>query len=287
MRSVIHISIRLVQYCPKLSAHNNDCLLQKSAGIREQMVSLLRAQEVMEQKFTSARNESISNSIKIADSTSELAKQGRTDSINANLKATSLNNEYKQDESTHVEKIVAEKSKAIEQIETDLAIVSQASERLKANAESFVNSGKDAWNNHYEKTEVELREKSDASSNHVQGICYDNFYIRLKNYQRIHLKIFYHVHYLSFRSPNSNFRSPLRNFVVSIESGLNVRDPSEIRRKEFDARTSKTFLKMSRSKRFRNSILWPIPNPRTFPKNFRWRRPETRCTDRKHSNENR
>ena len=181
MRSVIHISIRLVQYCPKLSAHNNDCLLQKSAGIREQMVSLLRAQEVMEQKFTSARNESISNSIKIADSTSELAKQGRTDSINANLKATSLNNEYKQDESTHVEKIVAEKSKAIEQIETDLAIVSQASERLKANAESFVNSGKDAWNNHYEKTEVELREKSDASSNHVQGICYYNFYIRLKN----------------------------------------------------------------------------------------------------------
>ena len=108
------------------------------------MVSLLRAQEVMEQKFTSARNESISNSIKIADSTSELAKQGRTESINANLKATSLNNEYKQDESIHVEKLVAEKSKAIDQIETDLAIVSQASERLKANAESFVNSGKDA-----------------------------------------------------------------------------------------------------------------------------------------------
>ena len=146
------------------------------------MVSLLRAQEVMEQKFTSARNESISNSIKIADSTSELAKQGRTDSINANLKATSINNEYKQDESIHVEKLVAEKSKAIEQIETDLAIVSQASERLKANAESFVNSGKDAWNNHYEKTEVELREKSDASSNHVQGIFQSQFTVARKCY---------------------------------------------------------------------------------------------------------
>ena len=147
------------------------------------MVSLLRAQEVMEQKFTSARNESISNSIKIADSTSELAKQGRTESINANLKATSLNNEYKQDESIHVEKLVAEKSKAIDQIETDLAIVSQASERLKANAESFVNSGKDAWNNHYEKTEVELREKSDASSNHVQGNFYGNSCIKYKKTQ--------------------------------------------------------------------------------------------------------
>jgi len=51
-----------------------------------------------------------------------------------------------------------------------LAIVAQASERLKSNAESFVNAGKDAWNNHYEKTEVELREKSDSSSNHVQDL---------------------------------------------------------------------------------------------------------------------
>ena len=182
----------------------------------------------MEQKFTSARNDSISNSIKIADSTSELAKQGRTESINANLKATSLNNEYKQDESIHVEKLVAEKSKAIEQIETDLAIVSQASERLKANAESFVNSGKDAWNNHYEKTEVELREKSDASSNHVQGIFQSQFTVARKCFMKglnIHFKVFYHVHYLSFRSPISYVGSPLRNFVVSIESGLNVRDP--------------------------------------------------------------
>ena len=196
------------------------------------MVSLLRAQEVMEQKFTSARNDSISNSIKIADSTSELAKQGRTESINANLKATSLNNEYKQDESIHVEKLVAEKSKAIEQIETDLAIVSQASERLKANAESFVNSGKDAWNNHYEKTEVELREKSDASSNHVQGIFQSQFIFTRKRFIKglnIHFKIFYHVHSLFYRSSNSYVGSPLRNFVVSIESGLNVRDPSEVR----------------------------------------------------------
>merc|ERR1711981_1332580 len=77
---------------------------------------------------------------------------------------------FKKEESVEVEKIRGEKHKAVEQIETDLAIVPQASERLKANAESFVNSGKDAWNNHYEKTEVELREKSDASSNHVQDL---------------------------------------------------------------------------------------------------------------------
>merc|ERR1712150_277075 len=58
--------------------------------------------------------------------------------VNAHLKTTKLNDDYKQEELSH--------------------------------AESFVNSGKDAWNTHYEKTEAELREKSDASSNHVQDL---------------------------------------------------------------------------------------------------------------------
>ena len=133
------------------------------------MVALLRAREVEEEKYLMSRNESTTNSIKIAESTSELGERGRIDGVNSHLKTTKLNNDYKKEESVQVEKLVAEKSKAVEQIETDLAIVAQASERLKANAESFVNAGKDAWNNHYEKTEVELREKSDASSNHVQG----------------------------------------------------------------------------------------------------------------------
>ena len=133
------------------------------------MIALLRAREVEEEKYLVSRNETLTNSIKIADSTSELAETGRTDGIKFNTKTVKLNNDYKKEESIEVEKLKEEKSKAVEQIETDLAIVAQASERLKSNAESFVNAGKDAWNNHYEKTEVELREKSDSSSNHVQG----------------------------------------------------------------------------------------------------------------------
>ena len=133
------------------------------------MVALLRAREVEEEKYLMSRNESTTNSIKIAESTSELGERGRMDSVNSHLKYTKLSNDYKKEESVQVEKLATEKAKAVEQIETDLAIVAQASERLKANAESFVNAGKDAWNNHYEKTEVELREKSDSSSNHVQG----------------------------------------------------------------------------------------------------------------------
>ena len=134
------------------------------------MIALLRAREVEEEKYLLARNETLGNSVKIAASTSELAERGRADSINTHTKTMKLNDDFKKEESVEVEKIREEKHKAVEQIETDLAIVAQASERLKANAESFVNAGKDAWNNHYEKTEVELREKSDSSSNHVQGI---------------------------------------------------------------------------------------------------------------------
>ena len=133
------------------------------------MVGLLRAREIEEEKYLMSKNGSTTNSIKIAQSTSELAERGRIDSVNSHIKTTTLNNDYKKEESVQVEKLVAEKAKAVEQIETDLAIVAQASERLKANAESFVNAGKDAWNNHYEKTEMELREKSDSSSSHVQG----------------------------------------------------------------------------------------------------------------------
>ena len=133
------------------------------------MVALLRARELEEEKYLVARNESIIKSIRIADSTSDLAAKGRTEIVNAHLKTTKLNDDYKQEELSHAEKLAVEKSKVVEQIQTDLAIVAQASERLKSNAESFVNSGKDAWNTHYEKTEAELREKSDASSNHVQG----------------------------------------------------------------------------------------------------------------------
>ena len=134
------------------------------------MVALLRARESEEEKYLIVRNESMMKSMKIADTTSDLAEKGRIEMANAHLKTTKLNNDYKQEETVHVNKLAAEKYRAVEQIQTDLAIVAQASERLKANAESFVNTGKDAWNTHYEKTEVELREKSDASSNHVQGM---------------------------------------------------------------------------------------------------------------------
>ena len=162
---------RYIFICLSVSFLLNLLLFQKSSAFTEQMVALLKAREAEEEKYLMARNESATNSIKTVEFASDLIEKGRINSITANLNVEKLNNDYKQEEMVHREKLTVEKAKAVEQLETDLAIVAQASERLKANAESFVNAGKDAWNNHYEKTEAELREKSDASSNHVQGIC--------------------------------------------------------------------------------------------------------------------
>ena len=134
------------------------------------MVALLRARDVEEEKFLMVQNGSLINSLKVVDSAADLADKGQVNSVAAHIKIQKSNQEYQQEQTLQTEKLAIEKTKAVEQLETDLAVVAQASERIKANAESFVNSGKDAWNNHYEKTEAELREKSDSSSNHVQGI---------------------------------------------------------------------------------------------------------------------
>merc|ERR1719412_766179 len=48
---------------------------KKSAAFTEQMIALLRAREVEEEKYLLARNETLTNSIKISDSTSELAER--------------------------------------------------------------------------------------------------------------------------------------------------------------------------------------------------------------------
>merc|ERR1712038_619224 len=67
---------------------------KKSAAFTEQMIALLRAREVEEEKYLLARNETLTNSIKISDSTSELAEKGRNDGINFNARVVKLNNDY-------------------------------------------------------------------------------------------------------------------------------------------------------------------------------------------------
>ena len=59
------------------------------------MIALLRAREVEEEKYLLARNETLTNSIKISDSTGELAEKGRNDGINFNARVVKLNNDYK------------------------------------------------------------------------------------------------------------------------------------------------------------------------------------------------
>lgn len=47
--------------------------------------------------------------------------------------------------------------------------MSDSVEKIREQAETFVNRGKDAWNLHYAETETALRQRSDESLQHLTG----------------------------------------------------------------------------------------------------------------------
>lgn len=133
------------------------------------MMAMLRAKEAEDEKYLKAYNTSLGLSEE-----STLAISGASEKVQVSRMASvagmdkmskGLANGLK-DESS---KLMKEKSKAVEQVHTDCQIVSQAAERIKADAETFAVAGKDAWNSHYQRTESDLRTKSDDSSQHVKG----------------------------------------------------------------------------------------------------------------------
>ena len=144
------------------------CHLQKSVAFTEQMMALLQAQQNAEERYISARNESLTSSLAVIDEAQTLAAQSKIQNLDARNKLDILGKEFDREHKHQVEKLLEAKTKAVGQFETDNEVVSQATDRIKSYAEKFVNAGKDAWNNHYERTESELRKKSDDSSAHVK-----------------------------------------------------------------------------------------------------------------------
>ena len=136
----------------------------------EQMMALLKAQQVEEEKYLAARNASMMKNVQSLKESSETVEKSRASNLDLNLKSENLAKEFENDHKSTVNKMTEIKAKAIDEIETDHEIVRQATNRIKEQAEQFVNAGKDSWNNHYEKTEAELREKSDDSSEHVKDV---------------------------------------------------------------------------------------------------------------------
>jgi len=141
---------------------------KKSQAFTKQMSELLEAQQKAEEKYIMSRNESLATSLATIAAVDESAAKAKVSKIERKVKMENLATGFKSDHAHHMNKITEEKTKAAEQLQTDQKVVSQGVDRIKTFAESFVNSGKDAWNAHYEKTETELRKKSDESSAHVK-----------------------------------------------------------------------------------------------------------------------
>lgn len=58
----------------------------------------------------------------------------------------------------------------MESLGINFAKVSDSVEKIREQAETFVNRGKDAWNLHYAETETALRQRSDAALQHVTDL---------------------------------------------------------------------------------------------------------------------
>jgi len=141
---------------------------KKSQAFMEQMGALFAAKQKAEEEYITARNESAADAVKKVGEVEAAADAFGVRSAKAAVKAESLKADFERQHKHGAERLMEAKSKAVEQLGQDAEVVSQAVDRIKTSAESFVNAGKDGWNNHYEKTETELREKSDDSSAHVK-----------------------------------------------------------------------------------------------------------------------
>ena len=78
--------------------------------------------------------------------------------------------DYQNNNEEIVQKMKADKAKALEEINVAGQDAAKATANLRSDAEAFTLKAKDQWKNHYQRTEIALREKSDKSSAHVSAL---------------------------------------------------------------------------------------------------------------------
>ena len=133
-------------------------------------MALLKAQQLEEEKYLAGRNASMVKNVQALKDSSEVVEKSRSSALELNTKSENLAKDFETDQKSTSGKLIKIKDKAVDQVETDHEVIRQATNRIKEQAEQFVNAGKDSWNNHYETTESELRKKSDDSSQHVKEV---------------------------------------------------------------------------------------------------------------------
>ena len=78
--------------------------------------------------------------------------------------------DYQNNNEEIVQKMKADKARALEEINVAGQEAAKATANLRSDAEAFTLKAKDQWKNHYQRTEIALREKSDKSSAHVSAL---------------------------------------------------------------------------------------------------------------------
>ena len=78
--------------------------------------------------------------------------------------------DYQENNEEIVQKMKTDKAKALEEINVAGQDAAKATANLRSDAEAFTLKAKDQWKNHYQRTEIALREKSDKSSAHVSAL---------------------------------------------------------------------------------------------------------------------
>jgi hypothetical protein len=144
--------------------------IKKSNAFNEQMMSLLKAKAKEEEAFLAARNATMSQAASVTSATSEATTSAQQEAQDLYQAFANLETGLKNDHGEGMQKLKAEKASALDEINQAGQSAAKATAQLRSDAESFAQKAKDQWANHYARTEVALREKSDKSSGHVTGL---------------------------------------------------------------------------------------------------------------------
>ena len=112
----------------------------------------------------------MTNAKSLTTATSEASTSVQAEFASMTNTIAETEKDYQENNEEIVQKMKADKAKALEEINVAGQDAAKATANLRSDAEAFTLKAKDQWKNHYQRTEIALREKSDKSSAHVSAL---------------------------------------------------------------------------------------------------------------------
>lgn len=131
--------------------------MKKSAAFNDQMLSLIKAKAKEEEAFLAARNASMTQAQKVTEATEEATNSAQAESKGLAQGMANLELQLKDDQEEILQKMKAEKSGTLEEINAAGQAAAKATAVLRSDAENFAQKAKDKWADHYARTEASLR----------------------------------------------------------------------------------------------------------------------------------